>query len=69
VVNLFQALTFHFCVLYKTVFLPYVFVTFFAGEGKNTRQKHYFVFILIPGLKPRAMDIFLLWRNGNFAIF
>jgi hypothetical protein len=66
-----------FLVLYKTVFSLYVFVTFFAGEGKkspanfvlDTRQKRNFDFIVIPGLKPRAMDIFLLWRNGGFVVF
>jgi hypothetical protein len=50
---------------------------FLQGKAKKSSklclghvcQKHNFVFILIPGLKPRAMDIFLLWRNGNFVIF
>ncbi len=66
-----------FYILHNRLLSPLCFCHVFCREGKkspanfvwDTRQKHNFVFILIPGLKPRAMDIFLLWRNGNFVVF
>jgi hypothetical protein len=41
-----------------------VFVTFFAGKGQKNAPKTNGRSFVFPGLKPGAIDIFLLWRNG-----
>jgi hypothetical protein len=39
-----------------------LFVIFFAGEKQKSRQKGLRVFTYNLGLKPEAMNIYLLWR-------